>query len=127
MFSVVRAAFAHNFTVVFIAQFFIAVGQPFLLNISTKVPANWFPFNERSTAAGILTMAQYVGFAIPMLLSPMLAAQNGIPYTLWVFAAIAVVSAVLCIVLTREKATSATPGPRGNQRGFQRRIYQKTV
>ena len=118
VFSVVRAAFAHNFTVVLIAQFFIAVGQPFLLNISTKVPANWFPFNERSTAAGILTMAQYVGFAIPMLLSPVLAAQNGIPYTLWVFAIIAVVSAVLCIVLTREKPRLLPPGPAATKEDF---------
>ena len=118
VFSVVRAAFAHNFTIVLIAQFLIAAGQPFLLNISTKVPANWFPFNERSTAAGILTMAQYVGFAIPMLLSPVLAAQHGIPYALWVFAAIAVVSAVLCITLTREKPRLPPPGPAAVKEDF---------
>jgi len=111
VFGVVRAVEAENFTVILIAQFMIAVGQPFLLNISTKVPANWFPANERSTAAGILTMAQYVGFAAPMLLSPVLAQSRGIPYLLKVFAAIAVVSAVICIVFTREKPRVAPPGP----------------
>jgi len=111
VFGVVRAVFAENFTVVLVAQFIIAIGQPFLLNISTKVPANWFPVNERSTAAGILTMAQYVGFAVPMLLAPMLVENGGIPYVLKVFAIIAVVSAVISIVFTREKPSVTPPGP----------------
>lgn len=103
VFGVVRAVYAENFTVVLIAQFIIAIGQPFLLNISTKVPANWFPVNERSTAAGILTMAQYVGFAVPMLLSPILVKSQGIPGVLRVFAVIAVISAFVSIAFTREK------------------------
>ena len=111
VFGTVRAVFADNFTIILIAQFMIAVGQPFLLNISTKVPANWFPSDERSTAAGILTMAQYVGFAAPMLLSPVLAQSRGIPFVLRTFAVIAVVSAVVSIVFTREKPRVAPPGP----------------
>jgi len=111
VFGTVRAVFADNFTIIMIAQFMIAVGQPFLLNISTKVPANWFPAAERSTAAGILTMAQYVGFAAPMLLSPVLAQSRGIPFVLRTFAIIAVISAVICIVFTREKPLAAPPGP----------------
>ncbi|GAB6109805.1 MFS transporter [Fusibacter bizertensis] len=110
-FGVARAFFSDNFTLVITAQFLIAIGQPFLLNISTKVPANWFPANERSTAAGILTMAQYVGFAVPMLLSPILAESKGIPYVLEVFAIFAVVSAVISIVFTKEKPLIAPPGP----------------
>ncbi|MCM1990217.1 MFS transporter [Oceanirhabdus seepicola] len=37
--AVITAIFADNYTIVLIAQFIIAIGQPFLLNISTKVPA----------------------------------------------------------------------------------------
>ncbi len=111
VFGVVRGVFADNFTVVIISQFIIAIGQPFLLNISTKVPANWFPIEERSTATGILTMAQYVGFAVPMVVTPILAEDMGIPHVLKVFAAIAVVSAIICILLTREKPKIAPPGP----------------
>jgi len=111
IFGVVRAVFADTFTVVIIAQFLIAVGQPFLLNISTKVPANWFPINERSTATGILTMAQYVGFAVPMILSPMLAESRGIPHVLEVFAVVASISAVICIVFTKERPKIIPPGP----------------
>jgi len=111
VFGVVRAVFADNFTIILIAQFIIAIGQPFLLNISTKVPANWFPANERSTAAGILTMAQYVGFAVPMLISPILAESRGIPYVFKIYAIIAVMSAVVCIVFTKEKPEIAPSGP----------------
>ncbi|MDN5559075.1 MAG: MFS transporter, partial [Ruaniaceae bacterium] len=111
IFGMVRAGFADNFTIVLISQFLIAIGQPFLLNISTKVPANWFPITERSTAAGILTMAQYVGFAVPMLLSPLLAESMGIPHMLWIYAIIAAVAALVSIGLTRERPAIAPPGP----------------
>lgn len=115
VFGLVRAIFADNFTIVLISQFIIAIGQPFLLNISTKVPANWFPLSERSTAAGILTMAQYIGFAVPMAAAPAIAASSGIPKTLMIFAVIAVISAVISIVFTKEKPDIAPPGP----------VYQK--
>jgi len=111
VFGLIRAIFADNFTIVLLAQFIIAIGQPFLLNISTKVPANWFPVYERSTAAGILTMAQYLGFAVPMVLSPMIAESYGIPSTFMIFAIIAIVSALIAIIFTREKPPVAPPGP----------------
>ncbi len=111
VFGFARFFFADNFTMVLITQFIIAAGQPFLLNISTKVPANWFPVSERSTAAGILTMAQYVGFAVPMLLAPALAESSGIPALFLVFAIIATVSALISIIFTRERPTVPPPGP----------------
>lgn len=119
VFGLARVFFADNFTVVLIAQFIIAAGQPFLLNISTKVPANWFPISERSTAAGILTMAQYIGFAVPMLLAPMIAEKHGIPDTFLVFAVIAVVSTLISIAFTREKPRVAPPGPAAPKEDFQ--------
>ena len=79
VFGLTRAVFADHFTVVIVSQFLIAAGQPFLLNISTKVPANWFPLSERATAAGILTMAQYLGFALPMVIAPVMAESAGVP------------------------------------------------
>lgn len=111
VFGVVRAVFADQFAIVMVSQFIIAIGQPFLLNISTKVPANWFPIHERSTATGILTMAQYLGFAVPMLMTPILAEAMGIPYVLKIFAIVAVISAAICITLTKEKPKFAPPGP----------------
>ena len=110
VFGILRALFAPHFAAVLTFQFIIAIGQPFLLNISTKVPANWFPVSERSIAAGILTMAQYLGFVVPMVLSPILAQQYGIPSVYKVFAMIACICAAVSILLTRERP-AVPPGP----------------
>ena len=103
IFGLTRGLFAESFTMVIISQFLIAAGQPFLLNITTKVAANWFPFDERATAAGLLTMAQYLGFALPMVLSPMLSEQYGLPGVLKTFAVVGVAASLLAIVFSREK------------------------
>lgn len=110
VFGVLRYLFATEFIPVIIFQFIIAIGQPFLLNISTKVPANWFPVTERSIASGILTMAQYLGFVVAMVLSPMLAQSYGIPNLFLVFGIVACVCAVVAILYTRE-CPPTPPGP----------------
>ncbi len=117
-FGLTRAFFADSFTLVIISQFLIAIGQPFLLNISTKVPANWFPISERATAAGILTMAQYLGFALPMVIAPVMAATSGLPSVLMTFAIIASVSAIISIVFTKEKPAVPPPGPLSEKDDF---------
>lgn len=103
LFGLLRFIFAENFTMVLITQFIIAIGQPFLLNISTKVAANWFAVSERSTATGILTMGQYIGFVIPMVVAPSVAERSGISNMFLVFAIIAIVSAAIAILFTKEK------------------------
>jgi FLVCR family MFS transporter 7 len=103
VFGVLRIIFADYFGIVLACQFAIAIGQPFLLNISTKVPANWFPLTERSIASGILTMAQYLGFVVAMVLSPMLVEMNGIPMVYRVYGIIACICAVIAIAFTRER------------------------
>lgn len=110
VFGTLRIVFADTFWIVMVCQFLIACGQPFLLNISTKVPANWFPLYERSIASGILTMAQYLGFVLAMVLSPIIALSSGIPAVFQVYGLIAVISAAFAIIFTRERPKIA-PGP----------------
>lgn len=110
-FGLTRAFFAVSFPLVLASQFFIAAGQPFLLNISTKVPAIWFPMEERATAAGILTMAQYVGFALPMVIAPVVAETSGLPDLLLIFAVIGAISAAVSILFTKEHPAVPPPGP----------------
>lgn len=118
IFGFTRAACADSFVMIAVSQFMLAAGQPFLLNVTTKIAANWFPFKERATADGILTMAQYLGFAIPMVLSPMLAESVGIAAMLKVFAIVGVVAAVIVILFTREKPAVAPPGPVAEKEDF---------
>lgn len=110
VFAALRAVFAGNFTLALTFQFAIAIGQPFLLNISTKVPANWFPVSERSAAAGILTMAQYLGYVVAMILSPILADGGNIPKLFTVYAVISVICGFVAVLFTREHPKTA-PGP----------------
>ncbi len=110
VFGAGRMLFAESFTIVLLCQFMIAIGQPFLLNISTKVPANWFPVRERSIASGILTMAQYLGFVAAMIVSPILVQHNGIPLVFQVYAIIGCICCMIAIAFTRERPRMA-PGP----------------
>ena len=98
IFCFTRAAFAGSFAAVAVSQFIIAIGQPFLLNITTKAAANWFPFEDRATADGLLTMAQYAGFAIPMVLSPILVESVGVQKMLFAYAVIAVISMLAVLI-----------------------------
>lgn len=108
VFGATRYVFAENFIIVLISQFLLAAGQPFLVNISTKVPANWFPVSERSTASGLLVMAQYLGFIIAMILSTVLIGL-GIRNLLGIYALFALLCGVPAL-FAKEKPPVA-PGP----------------
>jgi len=107
--AVLRYVFAENFTVAIICQFAMAAAQPFLINITTKVPSNWFPIKERATASGILMMAQYIGFIIPMAFASSLFAM-GMKNMMGIYALITVIAAVVMFAFTREKPP-IEPGP----------------
>ncbi len=110
VFALARWLFAGNYALVLLSQFLLAAGQPFLVNVSTKVPANWFAPRERSTAAGILMMAQYLGFILPMIASPILVESMGMAGMLGVYGALCVVSAAAALAVGRERPP-VPPGP----------------
>lgn len=102
VFGLLRGVFAANFTIVTIAQFGLAVGQPFLINSITKVAARWFPVNERATAAGIATMAGYLGMIVAMVCTPLLTVKYGLEKMLLLYGYAAVASALIFILLSKE-------------------------
>lgn len=107
--AALRYLYAESFTMAIVCQFVMAASQPFLINISTKVPSNWFPVKERATASGILVMAQYIGFIIPMAFSAPLF-DLGMKSMMGIYALIAIAAAVLALILTRENPP-LPPGP----------------
>lgn len=123
VFGLTRAVFAGSFAMVAISQFLIAAGQPFLLNITTKAAVNWFPFEERATADGLLTMAQYAGFAIPMVVSPILVESMGVQKMLFVFAVIGLAAMALVLIFVREKPAVPPPGPAYENVDFSAKTY----
>ena len=107
IFGVLRGLAGENYSLVLWSTIGIAVAQPFLLNAWTKVPARWFAIKERATAVGLVTLANLVGTALGMVLTPELTKSLSIPDTQLVYGGVAAFSAILFVVLSRE--TPPTP------------------
>lgn len=105
-----RGLVGPSYTLVLLGTVAIAVAQPFLLNAWTKVPANWFAVQERATAVGLVTLANLLGTALGMVLTPILnETQDIATIQLW-YGAVTALSAVLFLMFAREKpATPAGP------------------
>lgn len=116
VFSITKAIFARDFVGVAISQTGLAIAQPFILNAITAVAARWFPFSERGTAAGLSTLAQYIGIVIAMLVTPLFIGSdpdlanygNGFEKMLWIYGSFSLIAAVLCIIFIREHPKGAT-------------------
>lgn len=105
--GVVRGLAGANYSLVLWSTIGIAAAQPFLLNAWTKVPANWFSIEERATAVGLVTLANLVGTALGMVLTPILTETLPIPTVQLIYGGLAAFSAALFVVFSREKP--ATP------------------
>jgi len=103
VFGLLRGLSGDNYTFVLLSTVGVAVAQPFLLNAWTKVPANWFSVQERATAVGLVTLANLVGTALGMVLTPILIEQLSIPTVQLIYGGVAAFSAVLFIAFSRER------------------------
>jgi MFS family permease len=103
IFGITRGLAGDNYTLVLISTIGIAISQPFLLNAWTKVPAQWFSIEERATAVGLVTLANLVGTALGMVLTPILIESISIPTVQLIYGGIAAFSAVLFVALARER------------------------
>jgi MFS family permease len=102
-FGLLRGLLAPNYTWVLVAQIGIAVGQPFILNAVTTVAARWFPMEERATAAGLGSLAMYVGILLGMALTPFLTIPLGIAGMLVAYGAVSLLAAVVFFAFAKER------------------------
>ena len=107
VFGVMRGLAGTNYSLVLWSTIGIAAAQPFLLNAWTTIPAKWFAIEERATAVGLITLANLVGTALGMVLTPILVESMSIPGVQLIYGGISAVFAVLFLLLAREKP--ATP------------------
>jgi MFS family permease len=107
VFGVARGLVGANYTLVLLSTIGIAIGQPFLLDAWTKVPANWFAPDQRATAVGLVTLASMLGVALGMVLTPILADMMSIATVQLVYGLLAAATAVAFLALARERP--ATP------------------
>jgi len=107
VFGVVRGLAGTNYGLVLGSTIGIAVAQPFLLNAWTTIPAKWFAFEERATTVGLITLANLIGTALGLILTPVLIESMPIASIQLMYGSVAAVTAVLFVVLARE--TPPTP------------------
>lgn len=118
LFGLMRGLVGVNYNMLLISQIGIAIGQPFLLNSITKVAARWFPISERATASGLGTLSMYVGILAGMSLTPFLVNGSGIGGMLYIYGILSVVSAVVFIVLAKERPLTAPCLPGQEERAL---------
>jgi len=104
IFGIARGFAGTSYTLVLICTLMIAVSQPFLLNAWTKVPALWFPPNQRASAVGMVTLCNLIGTALGLALTPVLFEKGiAIDRIQLFFGSAALFSAALFILFAREK------------------------
>ena len=118
IFGLVRGFAGTDYNWLLIAQIGIAIGQPFILNAITKLAARWFPIEERATATGLGTLAMYVGILGGMTLTPYLTIGSGISGMLYIYGIISIVTAVIFIVLIKERPLTAPCRPDQEERSL---------
>jgi MFS family permease len=109
--GVLKAAAGPSFIIVISGQILLAIGQPFVINSSTALSAQWFPVRERALATGFATLAQYIGILIAMLVTPMLIVHSpsdphygsGIDRMLMIYGIVTFVLATAGIFLLKER------------------------
>jgi len=118
IFGLLRGILAPDYTFVLIAQIGIAIGQPFILNAITTVAARWFPAQERATAAGLGSLAMYLGILVALVLTPYLTIQSQISGMLLSYGLVSVFAAVIFFVFVKERPPTPPCPPDQEQRSL---------
>lgn len=109
--ALLRLAGAASYPVILAGQFLVAVGQPLVLNSTTKIAARYFPAAERTTAIAVATGAQFVGILAAALSGDPLLQTGGLYLVLLVDAVVAAVAAAGVLAAVHVPATfAAEPG-----------------
>jgi len=118
VFGLLRGILAPNYTYVLIAQIGIAIGQPFILNAVTTVAARWFPIKERATAAGLGSLAMYLGIVAALVLTPYLTLTSQIGGMLTIYGIVSVISVIVFFVFVKERPPTAPCRPDQEERSL---------
>ncbi len=103
IFGLLRFVALDDYTLVLIFQIGIGIGQPFILNAITKLSANWFPDDERTTATGIALISQFIGIALGLFITPILTPANDLLPMLLTYGILSLIISVIFIVFVKDK------------------------
>jgi len=97
-----------DYSFLLIGQIGIAIGQPYVINGISKLVVDWFGEKQQGAATGIGTVGMFVGMALALAGTPILADSIGLQWTMVVFAAITALSTCLYLLV-------AHPNPNNQQ------------
>lgn len=103
VFASVRVFSPYSYLVLFVSQFGISLGQPFVLNAVTKLSVTWFPESEDATAVGFGSLALFLGMIVGLGLTPVLVKNLGFVKMLYVYSILAVLGIPLFYIFTKDK------------------------
>lgn len=109
--AVLRTVDTSSYAMVFVGQLVLSVGQPLVLNASTKVVARNFPPPERTAAISVASAAQFGGILVAALTGGPLMHAGGLGLVLHVQAGFAGAAAVAVLVAVRVPASYALGAP----------------
>ncbi|MEI6047631.1 MAG: MFS transporter [Bacteroidota bacterium] len=118
IFGLLRGLAGPDYNLLLLSQIGIAIGQPFILNAITKLAARWFPIEERATAAGLGTLSMYIGILAGMTLTPYLTIGSGISGMLNIYGIISILTAIIFIVLIKERPLTPPCRPDQEERSL---------
>jgi len=127
VFGLVRGFAGTDYNLLLMAQIGIAIGQPFILNAITKLAARWFPLEERATAAGLGTLAMYLGILLGMILTPYLIIGTGIGGMLYIYGIISILTTVTFLILIKEGPPTAPCLPDQEERSLVYDGFKQTL
>jgi sugar phosphate permease len=125
IFGLSKGIFAGSYSMVVVSQIGLAVAQPFIINAVTKVAVHWFPINERATAVGLGTLAQFLGMIIVNIVTPFVITvklvggveQYDLQSMLLTYGVVSVIGAIFLIIFLRENPPTPA-GPEGDEERF---------
>ena len=109
--AVLRAVAPTTYTVVLAGQLAVAVGQPLVLNATTKVAVRWFPAAERPTAIAVASAGQFVGILLAATTGSVLFDAGGLALLSGAYAAVAVLGALAVLAALRVPPALAAADP----------------
>ena len=112
-------------------QLVLALAQPFLINAATTLARDWFPARQRATAAGLASLAQYLGFVVALVAGPLLIQVNpaltgygdGFPLLLRTFAVVSAVAGVSALLLVRKGPQRELPAANASFVGDLKKLW----
>jgi predicted MFS family arabinose efflux permease len=102
--ALLRVVDTSSYTWMLIGQVVLSVGQPLVLNASTKIAARYFPPGERTTAISVASAAQFVGILVVAMTGETLFNAGGLRLVLVSHAAVTVAAAVAVLLASRVPA-----------------------